>query len=36
MSPFQFPLAKIGQPKLSDLGQFLPDVWKAKDSPHVE
>jgi len=23
-------LAKIGQTKLSDLGQFLPDVWKAE------
>jgi len=25
-------LAKIGQTKLSDLGQFLPDVWKAEDA----
>jgi transposase len=25
-------LAKIGQTKLSDLGQFLPDVWKQDDS----
>ena len=25
-------LAKIGQTKLSDLGQFLPDQWKAEDA----
>jgi transposase len=25
-------LAKIGQTKLSELGQFLPDVWKAEDA----
>lgn len=24
-------LAKIGQTKLSELGQLLPDVWKAED-----
>jgi hypothetical protein len=24
-------LAKIGQTPLSELGQFLPDVWKAED-----
>jgi transposase len=25
-------LAKVGQAKLSELGQFLPDVWKAEDA----
>ncbi len=25
-------LAKIGQAKLSELGQFLPDAWKAQDA----
>jgi len=27
-------LAKIGQTKLSELGQFLPDVWKREDAEH--
>ncbi len=26
-------LAKIGQTNLSELKQFLPDVWKAEDRP---
>ncbi len=28
-------LAKIGQTKLSELGQFLPDVWKAEDANNL-
>jgi hypothetical protein len=27
-------LAKIGQTKLSELGQFLPDTWKAEEASH--
>jgi hypothetical protein len=29
-------LAKIGQTKLSDLGQFLPDAWKAEDAAETD